>query len=159
ADLTWFSSEFDDLIAYSFATFRPENIARAQSEGVELTLAYEPRPGFHLSASHTWNDTEDRSTGLPLARRPEHRSTLSLYFRPHERLTGNATFVAASDRRDSDGTAMDDYERVDLTLHYRVSERFEPYLRVENLFDQEYEEINGYTTPGAHAVVGVNLRF
>ncbi|MCP4657899.1 MAG: TonB-dependent receptor, partial [bacterium] len=46
ADLTWFSSEFDDLIAYSFATFRPENIARAQSEGVELTLAYEPRPGF-----------------------------------------------------------------------------------------------------------------
>ncbi len=130
----------------------------AFSTGVEVTLGYRPGKGFQLAASHTWNETEDRATGRPLARRPESRSTLELYFRPVERLRGAATLVAVSDRIDSDGSEMDDYRRVDLTLRLRASRIFEPYLRVENVFDEEYEEVNGFTTPGRVAVAGVGWK-
>ena len=53
---------------------------------------------------------------------------------------------------------MDDYQRFDVTLRYRVSEVWEPYVRVENLFDEEYEEVNGFTSPGRVAVVGVGWK-
>ncbi len=157
-DVTWFDTDFDDLIAFDFATFTPQNVAEAASAGVELTLGYRPGEGFQLAASHTWNETEDRGTGQPLARRPENRSTLELYFRPLERLRGAATLVAVRDRIDSDGSEMDDYERADLTLRWRASEAFEPYLRLENVFDEDYEEVNGFTTPGRVAVVGVGWK-
>ncbi len=115
---------------------------------------------MELEASHTWSETEDLATGLPLARRPKHRSTLDLYFRPAPRLRGSASLIAVADRIDSDGSALDDYQRLDLSLGYELEGgHLEPYLRVENLFDEEYEEIDGFTTPGALAVVGLSLKY
>ncbi|NJS14198.1 MAG: TonB-dependent receptor, partial [Sphingopyxis sp.] len=44
--VTWFRRTSDDLIAFSFATFRSENIDRARAHGVEIELALAPdRPG------------------------------------------------------------------------------------------------------------------
>ena len=157
-DVTYFDTTFEDLIAFSFVTFTPENTARATSSGVEVTLEYRPGPRFQLAASHTVNDTEDSATGRQLARRPENRSTLDLYFRPLPRLSGSATLIVGSGRIDSDGSEMDDYQRLDLSLSYQLR-GFEPYLRVENLLDDRYEEINGFTTPGSLAVVGVSLKY
>ncbi len=159
-DVTWFDTEFEDLIAFSFDTFRPENTARATSSGVEVTLDYRPGPAFQLTATHTLGDTEDLATGLQLARRPKHRSTLDLYFRPLPRLRGSASLIAVSDRIDSDGSDLDDYQRLDLSLGYTLQGgHFEPYLRIENLFDEEYEEVSGFTTPGALAVVGLSVKY
>jgi len=158
-DITYFDTDFEDLIAFSFVTFTPENISEATSSGVEVTLGFKPNSKFRLVASHTVTDTEDLTTGLQLARRPENRSTLDVFFEPLPRLTGSASLIVASDRIDSDGSAMDDYERLDLSVAYQLRQGFEPYLRIENLFDDEYEEINGFTTPGTVATVGVSLRY
>ncbi len=159
-DATWFELDFEDLIAFSFVTFVPENTARASSSGLELTLDYRHGPSFQLRASHTANDTEDLATGLQLARRPKHRSTLDLFFRPLPRLSGSASLIVVSDRIDSDGSDLDDYERVDLALGYELKGgRVEPYLRLENLLDEEYEEVNGFTSPGSVAVVGVRVAY
>ena len=158
-DVTYFDSDFEDLIVFDFVTFLPQNLAEATSSGVELTVGYKAGPNFQLAASHTWNDTEDLASGQQLARRPDQRSTLNLFFRPVERLTGNLSLIVGRDRIDSDGSPMDDYERVDLSLEYRLDDRFLPYLRVENLFDEDYEEVNGFTTPGTVAVVGLGFRY
>ncbi len=164
-DVTWFETDFEDLIAFSFDTFRPENTARATSSGLEVAIEYRPGPAFQLQASHTYNDTEDLATGRQLARRPENRSTLELFFRPRPRLkggvlSGSASLIVVSDRIDSDGSDLDDYQRLDLSLGYELEGgHLEPYLRVENLFDEEYEEIKGFTTPGALAVVGLSMKY
>lgn len=157
-DVTYFATAFDDLIVFDFVTSLPQNVGEAESRGVEAAFDYRPGPRFGLAASYTWNETEDRATGRQLPRRPEHRAFLSLYLRPVERLRASVTAIAVADRIDSDGTAMDDYERVDLTLQYRFGERFEPYLRLENVFDELYEEVNGFGSPGARAVVGLAVR-
>ena len=60
-------------------------------------------------------------------------------------------------RRDSDGAKMDNYERVDLTLRYRLYHHYRPYVRVENLFDEDYEEIPGFGTPGFSVFGGMEL--
>jgi len=52
---------------------------------------------------------------------------------------------------------MDPYTRVDLSLEYRATAWLTPYLLLQNLFNRQYEEVTGYTTPGFAAFVG--LRF
>ena len=157
-DLTYFDTSFEDLILFTFpAGFL--NVASAESSGVELTLDWTLSESIRLQASHTDNDTEDLATGAPLARRPQHRSTLSLSFDPASNWSAAVTAIAVSDRIDSTGAEMDDYERVDLSLEYRMNERFRLFLRAENLFDADYAEIPGYTTPGATAILGARLAF
>ena len=62
-----------------------------------------------------------------------------------------------SDRVDSDGTSMDDYELVELGLRWAATDLLTPYLRIENVLDQDYEEITGFTTPGLTVVGGVRM--
>ena len=78
------------------------------------------------------------------------------------RLTGSPpgpalAVFAVRDRVESSGLAMDDYERVDLALDYRVGRRLRPYVRFENLLDEDYEEVPGFTTPGFSAAVGLRI--
>jgi outer membrane cobalamin receptor len=74
-------------------------------------------------------------------------------------LRGTASLVAVQDRIDSDGTEMDDYQRVDLSLEYRLQAWLQPYLLMQNLLDKEYEEVNGYTAPGFVALLGLRLSY
>ena len=157
-DVTYFDTDFEDLILFTFPGGFV-NLAEAASSGVELTFSGQAGDRFHYQVSHTYNDTEDRGTGLQLTRRPENRTTLNASFDLTQTLRGNATVVAARGRIDSDGTDMDDYERVDLSLDYQMTERFQPFLRLENLLDSDYSEIPGYTTPGFTAVAGIHLDF
>lgn len=157
-DLTYFDTKFDDLILFTFPA-GVVNVAEATSEGAELSIQWKPGERFRLQASHTFNDTEDLASGNPLARRPEHRSVLALFFEPIAKLRASATLIAVADRIDSDGGVMDNYERLDLSLDYQLNRRLRPFVRVENLFDSSYSEIPGFTTPGFSFAAGVHVDF
>ncbi|MDA8018768.1 MAG: TonB-dependent receptor [Thermoanaerobaculia bacterium] len=155
-DLTGFDLDFENLIAFDFATFLPQNIASASSTGVEVQVAYEGERS-RLVAHHTWNETEDEATGSQLARRPEHRSVMDLSWRVTDSWNVATRLVAVADRIDSDGSELEDYERLDLTVEYAVTERWRPYVRLINVLDEEYSEVGGFGTQGATALVGLRL--
>jgi len=48
---------------------------------------------------------------------------------------------------------------VNLGATWRLNPRVELYGRVENLFDQTYQEVFSFATPGRAAYGGVRLRF
>jgi len=158
-DLTWFSIDFEDLIDFDLDAFVFANILEARSEGVEGSLRYRPADRVRLVATHTWNRTRDLASGAdrPLARRPEHRSTLTAELDATERWRLALAAFSVQDRVESSGAAMDDYVRVDLRVDWSATSRWRPYLRVTNLLDREYEEIPGFTTPGAELAVGARL--
>ncbi|MEM7586248.1 MAG: TonB-dependent receptor, partial [Acidobacteriota bacterium] len=155
-DLTYFDNDFEDLILFTFpAGF--VNVATATSEGFEFSARWEPTDQVLLQASHTYNETEDGDTGLQLARRPEHRSAFYLAFDATDRLRGTASLIMVRDRIDSDGSDADDYERLDLSLDYRATRLLKPYLRLENVLDEDYSEVPGFTSPGFTAAVGLSV--
>ena len=156
-DLTWFDIEFDQLIQFDLVSFTFGNIASASSSGAEFTLRYRLDISTSLEFSHTYNRTEDGATGSPLARRPKNRTTAVAQLQPTERLS--AAFMAAfvSDRIDSSGLGMDDYTKVDLHLSYDWS-ILKPFVRIENLLDEDYFEVPGFITPGRTIVVGLRLQ-
>lgn len=159
AGVTWFENRFRDLIAFDLTTFTFGNVRRAESRGAEASLRVRPRKEFGIEAAYTYNDTEDLDTGLQLARRPKNRLSLTGTFEPVERFEGSASLVAVQDRIDSDGTKMDDYERLDLSFEYKVRPWLAPYVQLENVLDEEYEEVNGYTAPGFVGFLGVRFRY
>ena len=54
---------------------------------------------------------------------------------------------------------VDGYTVVDLRAAYQLREKFELYGRLENAFDEEYETIARYGTPGRGVFVGVRQSF
>ena len=148
--------EFDQLIQFYFPTFSFRNVANASSSGAEFTLRYRPNVDYSLEFSHTYNETEDQSTGEPLARRPKNRTTLVARLQPTERFSAAVMAAVVSDRVNSDGAVMDDYTKVDLHLSYTRS-LWQPFVRIENALDEDYFEVPGYVTPGRTFVAG--LRF
>lgn len=155
-DLTWFDIDFDQLIEFDLTSFTFGNVARASSSGAEFTLRYRPDVRASFEFSHTWNRTEDQATGNPLARRPKNRTTAVAQLQPTDRLTAAAMVAFVSDRIDSDGATMDDYTKVDLHLSYSLW-LLRPFVRIENLLDEDYFEVPGFVTPGRTIVVGVRL--
>jgi vitamin B12 transporter len=53
---------------------------------------------------------------------------------------------------------LDGYVLADLRAAYPVSDRFELYGRIENLFDVRYETVLDYNTPGRAAYAGVRVK-
>jgi vitamin B12 transporter len=154
----YFSTDYRDLIGFDVTTFTANNVARARARGVEVSAAY--RSGrTRFQVSHTYTDGENQVTGEALARRPRHRSTLQASFAAGAHFSGTLSAMMVRDRIDSDGTALDDYTRVDLALDRSFGGTVKLYFRVLNLFDADYEEVAGYSSPGRVAVLGTRLRF
>lgn len=155
-DVTWFASEIDDLIVFDTSTFLAGNVAEAEIDGLEVTADWQPTERLTVGASYTRTDTEDLATGEPLARRPKHRTTATVRWAPTSRVGGVLSWVGVRDRFES-GSAMDDYDRVDLTLDVRFAERWKAFVRGRNILGEDYEEVTGYTTPGAEVTVGIQV--
>lgn len=147
-DLTVFANRYEDLIAFSWASFLAENIARAEARGWEVTVGWKPTTAVSWRANYTRTESEDLDSGNPLPRRPRHKASLALVVGGPAPLTGSATYWLVRDRVDSDGTAMDDYGRLDLALRLRLARWLDATARVENALDEGYEELKGYTSPG-----------
>ena len=156
-DVTWFDIDFDQLIEFDLTSFTFGNVARASSSGAEFTLRYRPDISTSLEFSHTWNRIEDEATGDPLARRPKNRTTAVAQLQPTERFTAAVMAAFVSDRIDADGTVMDDYTKVDLHLSYSLA-WLRPFVRIENLLDEDYFEVPGFVTPGRTIVAGLRLQ-
>ena len=153
-DLTYFSLEVDDLIGFD-ASFSIANIDEASIQGIEGTLAYRPHTNLSFDFGYAWTDTENKTTGLPLARRPENRFTLASTFRIGDLVDVYLSLLSVRDRVESSGQAMDDYERVDFRLGWPMNDHLTWSLRGENVLDDDYEEIPGYTTPGRYFALGL----
>jgi vitamin B12 transporter len=54
-------------------------------------------------------------------------------------------------------TTLAGYGIVDIAITYKASDTVDLFTRVDNLFDQEYEEVLGYGTMGCAAYGGVKL--
>lgn len=156
--LTGFENRQEDLIDFDFVANRNVNVARARTRGIEAEAGV-ARGIFDARWNGTWMETEDRSTGLELLRRPEWSSNLLLTFRPGD-WTFNLEGRYVGERTDVDpvtfGRAENpDHLRVDLAARWKVLAWLAPYARVQNVADEEYQEVLGYPAPGRTLIGGV----
>ncbi len=178
ASATYFRRDSDDLINFiscplprtGICAGRPsgtyDNVSKARAEGVEIGLMMQPVDALRLQANYTYTDATNRSPGnanfgRQLVRRPQHSVTALIDYRWGFGLeTGvTLTHVGANFDNANNSRKVEGYVLADLRAAYPVTERVEIYGRVENLFDERYETVFRYGSPGRAGYVGVRLRY
>ena len=163
AEVSLFWNDLTNLIAPDFTTSRNANIGRARTRGVEAAGTLRLTGSLDGEASYTYLDAEDRTTGLALLRRPRHRASLALSWRPVHVLTISPRAIFVGRRPDVDGltfarTESPSYTRVDLSVRWDLG-RIAPYARLENATDRRFAEVNGYPAPRRRWAGGVEAKF
>ncbi len=161
ASITYFDRKTRNQIDFDFATFTYYNIGKARAKGLELGLALADWKGFDIALAYTYLDAEDALTGNRLARRPKHNLSASLDYRWAFGLSTEADMRVGGARYDDQANSqrVGGHTVFGLRASYPLTEQFEVYGRVENLFDETYEVVRTYGTAGRSAYLGVRARF
>ena len=103
----------------------------------------------------------DATFGNRLARRPKDQASLSIDWSSPWKLSLGSTVTITGDSFDnlSNTRRIDGFVLASLRASYPISNAIEVYGRVENLFDEHYETVSGYSTYGRNAYVGVRAKF
>lgn len=161
---TYFANRFDNMIDYDFVTSKYGNISRAEASGLETYAVARPCKDLTLRGSYTYTDTQDKTTDTPLLRRPRHKASLDTTYAFTPKFRGTVSVSYVGQRQDEDFTTfqdvvISDYTLVNLYASYDVHRNVTLFGRVENLFDEKYQEVLGYGTPGIAGYGGVKVTF
>ncbi|MEL7047242.1 MAG: TonB-dependent receptor, partial [Pseudomonadota bacterium] len=148
----------ENMIDFDFAVGGYLNIDEVESTGVELSGTVIVSDAFSLSLDYGYIDAED-GFGNALPRLPEHSGDLTLTYNSGGPFSGSVLVRFNGSETNTDGTDLDSWTRVDLNGRYAWSDDLEIYGRIENLFDEDYQQILGYGTPGLSGSLGVRLRY
>lgn len=170
--VTYFDSELEGEI---FTTFPPPDFiatpanrtTTSQQRGVEASLSARLANQWNLDVAYSYLDAEEN--GVEEVRRPEHVASAALaWTAPGD--AASATLVvryngATPDLAFTDPSfvpvrvQLDDYTLVNLNARVKLTDGISAFARVENLFDERYEQVFSFVSPGRSAVVAVEARF
>jgi vitamin B12 transporter len=156
-----YHTNIDDLIGVDPDTFAPINVDAARIRGIEFVLN-KTIAKWRTSAALTLLDPENRAAafrGNQLPRRAEQTFRIDLD-RDFERFSVGATLVAEGRKFDdlSNTRVIDSYATVDLRGSMIIARHWTVQLRVENLFDEDYETASFFNQPGRGAYLTVRYR-
>ena len=170
--LTAFRRDSEDLIGFAscfgvtspICATRPfgyyDNTGRARAQGIEVEGGLAVTPELRVSGVYAFIDTEDRTVGNDLARRPRHTATLFADYAAPFGLSLGADLRLVGESFDDAGNTvpLDGYALVDLRAAFEILDGIELFGRVENVFDEDYQTAAGYNSPGRGTFVGLRGR-
>lgn len=164
-ELVYFDQEIDNEIEFDLIDFSGylQQSGTTESTGAELSVELPITAGLIINGNYTYNDTEG-SDGLQRSRRPRNTANIGASYTGLDdklKVTFNARFVkdSVNDIFGIGQVELDDYHVVDANIAYTLQPALELYVRGENIFDQEYEEITGFNSGGASIYTGFRYQF
>ena len=147
-------------IAAGFTNQYENKLGTSKRQGVELGASVPLGDRLTLGAGYTYTDAR-KPAGTRLPRVPRHDLTLSLDGEVTDRLRAGVTLHHVADRpRDGfPAIAMPSYSVVSARMAYQLNDSTDLSLRVENLFDKQYQTVQGYGTQGRAVFVGLRKSF
>ncbi|MDX1430493.1 MAG: TonB-dependent receptor, partial [Rhodothermales bacterium] len=185
---TFFEQRFRDLIQYTFAPPNPTdpnffNLPAATARGVEVEAAIRPARTLMIRTAVTGLDTEVDNPGFDttagdefvrdstLLRRPAFTLTAEVSYRLLDRATLSPVVQHVGARADRDFStfpatriALDPYTDLAISADidlYRTGSGTTVALqcRVDNVLDEAYQEVFGFSAPGRRIAAGVRAQF
>lgn len=175
----YFWNRFQNLIQFASggtlcppATFGfcPINVADAKTQGWEFAFKLNVFKGLDLRGQYTHTLTRAFDTpGNPLGgdrrlpRWPVDQATIGFTYQPIEALVLNIDyrFVGARNNNLSNNPneKLGVFNVVDLSASYDVTKNWQAYIRVDNLFNEDYEEIFLFGRPIRSVFGGVRMKY
>lgn len=153
----------DEQNTIIFGAVGYENAATdATVQGVEIETEINIIKDLSISANYTFTELKDGTR----IRLPKHRANASLgyNFSPKTFASIDAQYVG--ERQDTDFATFSNvdlkaYSLINLYFSHKLLEnnKLKVFATVNNLFNEDYSEILGFTTLGRNASLGFNLKF
>ncbi len=163
-ELTYYRNDIDNLITFVSdpVTFvgTLDNVQQAETRGYEAVLTLTPSATFDINLQFSSMEARNLDTDTDLLRRPDKTAAIQLAWRPGvlaSQLGLSARYVGERDDIDGMGNIhrLDAYTVVGASASFPLARGLSLDVRAENLFDEDYEEIIGYGTPGRAGYVGL----
>ena len=179
----FFANRYYDIVSFEFLPPAPGcpfgvgtyfNTDLARARGVNLSGEIMPARWMRILGTYTHDDSRVVASpnasdpallpGNHLLRRPVNSGSVSL-LAAWRNVTGSFTGYFSGERTDSDFLFLGlpprtpGYARFDLSTTYVVGRNVSGYVRVQNLFDKQYQDALGYPALGREVRVGMNYRF
>lgn len=157
---------FDPTSGSFTARNRPGTSKR---DGIELSTRVKATPSLGMYGNYTYLDATEQSTGLRLdeVRRPHHSATLGASWRGcDDKLTLDGHLTYNGSRPDvtflpptfAGRTDLAAFTLAGVNAAYQLTTRVALTARIENLFDDEYEEVFDFRTPGIGGFLGLKFQ-
>jgi vitamin B12 transporter len=163
---TWFQTDYDNLIVSDFSVFPSTelNAERARTRGVELAAQTTLPAAVQARLAYTYLEAENRTSGTRLLRRPRHGLNLDVWRDFGRGVSAGTGLVVVAGRQDVDAMTFatieeEDYTTVRVYAAWQATKRLTVKVRLENLLNEHYEEVNGYPALGFGAFAGAEWKF
>jgi len=156
--MTLFFTEYNNLILAPYGVV-PENVRKSESIGIELWSHNQITQRVHLESSVSYAKSKNLDSNEDfLPKRPEFFGSVTATYSEDEFDVG--TQMNFKNRtRESATKKNDDYFLVRLFGNYHISDQLTFNARIENLFDENYEEVIDYPALGRAAHAGLTYNF
>jgi vitamin B12 transporter len=161
--LTYYHNSFRDLIDFSPEIFKLVNRSLVTTHGFEFETRYQPVKNVDVAGQMAYLNVNVEGSDEHLRDRPRWRGGIQLdwQFRPESHLQFHTIWVGSRfdfqlpipERQKSDS-----YFTANLVFSQRIQRDWTVFLRIENLFDDKFQEFIGFPNPGRYARFGVNYR-
>jgi vitamin B12 transporter len=164
--VTYFQNRIRDLIETTADFSTLENVGRARTDGFESFVSLRLGDRLFARVDHTYLSAENRDTGQDLLRRPSHTLSGRLEVRPTRRSNLGLGVLYVGHRKDVDPDALTlervslgGYTVVDVDAGYEVNDHWKLFGRIDNLFDRDYRDPDGFQSPGFAAYIGLRAEY
>lgn len=156
-----FESRIEDLIETieinpGANIYENKNINNARIQGIDLAFQHSHNQ-WHLSLEGILQNPRNETNGSPLLRRAKRSMTGSLEYE-HENFFILLNGLLTSERRDSGGVELSGYGLFNLSAGYKFPGSVLS-LKVDNIFDKDYQLASGYNTPGRSVFAELRINF
>jgi vitamin B12 transporter len=161
--LTRYNIEIFNLIVPN-ATFTSNiNIGNAQTSGYEAFASAAITDRFRVRTDYTYTRAIDGTTGLDLLRRPRHKYTIAGEWNPIDPLLLSVTWLRVSTWIDGNRDfsiprlTAPGYAVLNLAANYTVNQYTTVFGRIDNLFNEHYQNPTGFDRPGFGIYGGIRV--
>jgi vitamin B12 transporter len=163
-NISLFQNEIKNLITYhdadGFLGPQPgqmENIGKSRIRGIEVSYHYQQQP-FSFYAEGVLQNPKDQDNDQLLVRRSK-RSFTGRFSYTKNSITSGIETMYSSYREDIDDLGervrLPGYGIVNLFIEDQLDKNWGLGLKIENLFDKQYQLVSGYNTQGLLALMQI----
>ena len=163
--ITFFLTKYDNLIRTSWDSVNndgylpAENINKSETYGLEISSHNQITQKLHLDSSISYSKSKNLDSPEDfLPKRPEFFGSIIANYQEDEFDLGTQLNFK-NKTRESSTNRNDDYFLVRIFGNYQISDQLILNARIENLFDEDYEEVIGYPALGRVFHAGFSYNF
>jgi len=163
-DVTYFRNRAEGLIIWNpdaNGWWRPENVSTAIIQGMELNTDFVIWESLKANLNYTLLYAKDKETKKWLIYRPRHQYKLNLNYKTENDWTYDLAWRYVTKRftLDDNLRSLSHYWVADASISKKFCDIWEFQISAKNLFDQDYEEEEGYPMPGTQILTGLKCEF